>query len=248
MKRRMSTSKKRDWSVFINSVCFVLGFSFVFSLAGVLLQSVFSGISFAVQTWLSRIGGVLIVFFGIYLLGIIRVPFLEKERRVRVKKRFSSSYITSFVFGAAFAIGWSPCVGAILGAVLTLAVTSPSLAFFYLLAYSLGIGIPFLIVGFFANEATKLLSKASKWIKYCNYVFGIVLIAVGALVFTSQLGRLSNFAYASGILVDVDIGGGAGSLGIGIAFLGGLVSFISPCVFPLIPAFLTYLASLAIKK
>ena len=242
--------EKRNWDVFLASVFFVLGFSSVFALLGVLLQTVLSNISYQVQTWLGRIGGVFIIFFGLYLLGFIKPKFLEQEHKLKVKKKFKSVYVTSFIFGAAFAVGWTPCVGAILGAVLALAVIEPSTAFFLLLSYSLGLGIPFLLVGLFTNQAQGLINKAGKWITYANYVFGVILIAIGIFVFTNQLSRIANFPFASKILISLNVGGvGLGtSLNLGIAFFAGLLSFLSPCVLPLIPAFLAYLASTVIKR
>jgi cytochrome c-type biogenesis protein len=242
--------KKKDWDVFFASVFFVLGFSVVFSLVGVLLQSVLLTVSYSVQVWLGRIGGVVIILFGLYLLGLIRPKFLEKEHKIQVKRKFKSIYLTSFIFGAAFAVGWTPCVGAILGAILTLAITSPSSAFFLLLSYSLGLGIPFLLVGLFTNQARDLISKAGKWLKYVNYLFGAILIALGVFVFTNQLSRIANFAFASEFLISLDVAGigATGSLNLIIAFFAGIVSFLSPCVLPLIPAFLAYLGTTVTKK
>ena len=242
--------KKRDWRIFLCSVFFVLGFSLVFSLVGVLLQSALAGISYSAQQWLGRIGGMIIILFGIFLLGLIKIPFLEQEHKFRVKRKFGSAYLASFVFGAAFAVGWSPCVGAVLGAVLTLAATQPGSAFFLLIAYTLGLGIPFLVVGLFVNEAQAFIHRWEKWPKYLTYVFGAFLIAIGVLVFTGQLSRVANLAFAADLLIALDIGsvGAGASLNLGIAFLAGLVSFLSPCVLPLIPGFLSYLASLSVKK
>ena len=87
---------------------FVLGFSFVFSILGVLLQTVLVDSSVGVQIWLSRIGGIFIILFGLYLMKLINPRFLQKERKIKIKKRFKSIYLTSFVFGAAFAVGWTP--------------------------------------------------------------------------------------------------------------------------------------------
>ena len=235
----------KQWAIFLNSVFFVLGFSIIFSTVGVLLQSVLAKVSFTVQQWLGYIGGTIIIFFGIYLLGLIRVPFLEKEHKLAVKRKFSYSYITSFVFGAAFAVGWTPCVGAILGAILTLAVSNPASAFPLLLSYSLGLGIPFLIVGLFTNSASKFIEKAGPKLKYVNYVFGAILILLGILVFTNQLSRIASVPFLSQLLINVGEGGAslAGTLGLGISFIAGIASFLSPCVLPLIPAFLSYLAT-----
>ena len=245
----LKIENKKNWDVFLVSIFFVLGFSFVFSLLGVLLQTVLVKVSFNVQTWLSRVGGLFIILFGLYLVGLIKPKFLQKEYKFSVKKKFSSKYLTSFIFGAAFAVGWTPCVSAILGAILALSVTNPSTAFFLLLAYSLGLGIPFLLIGLFTNEAQEFINKAGKWIKYANYIFGGVLILLGMFVFTSQLPRIASFPFASEILISLNLKSislGA-SLNLGIAFLAGLVSFLSPCVLPLIPAFLTYLASTVVS-
>ena len=164
-------TETKQWSIFLNSVFFVLGFSIIFSLVGVLLQSVLAGISYDIQKWLGYIGGTIIIVFGIFLLGLIKIPFLEKEHKLRVKRKFNYSYITSFVFGSAFAVGWTPCVGVILGAILTLAVTEPASAFPLMISYSLGLGIPFLIVGLFTEKAAKAIERAGPWLKYFNYVF-----------------------------------------------------------------------------
>ena len=240
----------RQYHIFLSSVFFVLGFSVIFSIVGVLLQSVLSSSSYDIQIWLGRIGGIVIITFGIYLLGLIDIDFLSKPHKLEVKRKYGSRYLTSFIFGAAFAVGWTPCVGAVLGAVLTLAATQPSLAFFLLFSYSLGLGIPFLLVGLFTNQAVGLIQRSSNVIHYLNYVFGAILIGLGVLVFTSQLSRVANLALASEILIAVSPTGVGveGSLTLGIAFFAGLVSFLSPCVLPLVPAYLSYLAASVVEE
>ena len=215
-----------------------------------MLQSVLAKVSFTVQQWLGYISGTIIIFFGIYLLGLIKIPFLEQEHKLRVKRKFRYSYITSFVFGSAFAVGWTPCVGAILGGILTLAVSNPASAFPLLLSYSLGLGIPFLIVGLFTNSASKFIEKAGPKLKYVNYVFGAILIILGIFVFTNQLSRIASVPFLSNLLINVSEGsiGMAGALGLGISFIAGIASFLSPCVLPLIPAFLSYLATTVVRE
>ncbi len=242
---------KRDWSIFISSVFFVLGFAVIFSLVGILLQSVLSKVSFVAQQWFARIGGIIIILFGLYLIGLIKFSFLEREHKVPIKKRFKSSYLTSFIFGAAFAVGWTPCIGAVLGAILTLAIVNPSSAFLLLLSYSLGLGIPFLLVGLFINQSKNTIKKIMnfKWAKYLVIIFGIILILLGILVFANQLARVANFPFATDLLLSLDSGiSNFGNLNIGLAFIAGIVSFLSPCILPLIPAYLTYLASTTVKK
>lgn len=236
----------KRWQIFINSAFFVLGFSIIFSVVGVLLQSVLSNVAYTVQNWLGYIGGTIIILFGLYLLGFIKIGFLDREHKLKVKRKFRYSYITSFLFGAAFAIGWTPCVGAVLGTILTLAITNPASAFKFLFAYSLGLGVPFLVVGLFTSRATKLIEKVGPKLKYFNYIFGIVLIVLGVLVFTSQLSRVANLPFLADLLAKV-----SGEsiqfdrLGIGVAFIAGLASFLSPCVLPIVPGFLSYLATTA---
>ncbi len=187
--------------IFLNSVFFVIGFSLVFAALGVLLNTILQGIAYGVQTWLARIGGALIIFFGLYLTGLIKVPFLDRDHKMIVKKKFSSRYITSLVFGAAFAAGWTPCVGAALGAILGLAAAHPGTAFSLLMAYSLGLGLPFLIVGAFAAQAQALVLKIGPALRYINIVFGALLIILGILVFTQNLSLIANFDLLNSILL-----------------------------------------------
>lgn len=192
-------SKRKD--IFINSVFFVLGFGIVFALLGVLLNTLLENIAYDVQTWLSRIGGVMIIFFGLYLVGLIKIRFLEKEYRFGVKTRFKSRYATSFLFGLAFAAGWTPCVGPALGVILGLAATQPGSAFILLLTYALGLGIPFLIVGAFTGTATEFIDRHAIGLKYLNIVFGVILLALGVLIFTQKLSLIANFEFLNKILL-----------------------------------------------
>jgi len=193
-------SKRKE--IFINSVFFVLGFGVVFASLGVLLNTILESVAYDVQIWLSRIGGVMIIFFGLYLVGLIRIPFLEKDYKLEVKIKFKSRYATSFLFGLAFAAGWTPCVGPALGVILGLAATQPGSAFILLLTYSLGLGIPFLIVGAFTGQATEFITRHAKALRYLNIVFGIILLALGVLVFTQKLALVANFDFLNKILLN----------------------------------------------
>jgi len=192
-------SKRRE--IFINSIFFVLGFSVVFAVLGVLLNTLLEGVAYGVQTWLSRIGGVMIIFFGLYLVGLIKIPFLEKEYKFGVKTKFKSRYATSFLFGLAFAAGWTPCVGPALGVILGLAATAPGSAFILLLTYALGLGIPFLLVGAFTGQAAEFINRHATGLKYLNIVFGIILLALGILIFTQKLSLIANFEFLNNILL-----------------------------------------------
>ncbi len=187
--------------VFLNSLFFVLGFSAVFSILGILLNTILEAVAYDVLIWMSRIGGVIIIFFGLYLIGLIRIGFLEQEHKFAVKTKFKSRYLTSFVFGAAFAAGWTPCVGAALGSILGLAASQPGSAFALLFTYTMGLGIPFLIVGLFASQASGLIERYSKYLKYVNIAFGVILIILGILIFTQNLNLVANLDLLNKVLL-----------------------------------------------
>ncbi|MBR9700042.1 cytochrome C biogenesis protein [Candidatus Woesearchaeota archaeon] len=190
---------KNRMKIFINTVMYVLGFSLVFSILGVLLNTVLVNVSYTVQTWLSRIAGIIIIAFGLFLTGLLKLPFLEKERKLRI--RMQPSYLTSFLFGVAFAVGWTPCVGAVLGSVLALAASQPGSSFLLLLSYSLGLGIPFLLIGIFTAQSLKWIQKYAKFLKYFQIVFGVILVLIGILIFTESLNLIANFGILNTILL-----------------------------------------------
>lgn len=191
-----SDGSGRRRRIFLNSLFFVLGFSVVFSALGILLNTVLEAAAYDVQAWLARIGGAVVIFFGFYLTGLIRLPVLEREHKFRIAAA-GPSYLTSFMFGSALAAGWTPCVGVALGSILGLAATKPAMAFYLLLAYSLGLGIPFLLAGLFTSRASSTIadfrSRHAKLLEYLNIAFGIILIALGVLAFTRSLNILANF-------------------------------------------------------
>ncbi len=185
--------------VFLNSFFFVLGFVVLFSAFGIAINGVLTNISFDLMQTISKIGGILIFIFGLFTLGIIKVWFLEREYKLTpTKTRYA--YLTSFIFGATFAVSWTPCVGAILGSVFTLALTQPGSAFTLLLAYAAGLGIPFLLVGAFTAQANEVIRKHGKFMSYFNKAMGILLIIIAYLVFTGQLVKLANLAAAGSYL------------------------------------------------
>lgn len=199
-KQSLTVKRSTRLNIFLNTVYFVLGFSLVFAVLGVILNSVLVTVGIGFQSALQSIGGVVIILFGAYLILSTKLRRLNFEKKMTKLPRFKTSYITSFVFGAAFAAGWTPCVGPILGSTFTLAATAPGAAYNSLLAYSLGLGIPFLITGAFFSQATGLIRRMVKYLKYFNPIMGVVLIILGILVFTNQLALLGNFPLANQVI------------------------------------------------
>ena len=179
-------------SIMLNTIFFVLGFSIVFSILGVLINSVLSETAEEFVGTLNQIGGIIIIGFGIFLLLSTKIAALNMEKKF-FPKREHSSFLMSFVFGLAFAVGWTPCVGPVLGTILTLAATTPAAAFNLLLAYSLGLGVPFLLMGAFFSRATRVVRAMSKHLKYYSAILGIFIIVLGILVLTGQLAYIANF-------------------------------------------------------
>ena len=197
----LSSSKNPTrMQTFLTSVFFVVGFTIVFAILGVVL-SLIGQYVYSVQAWLGRIGGGIIIIFALNLLGVIKIPYLSKTHNIKAKKIFNKNYLNASVFGMAFAVGWTPCVGAVLGAVITLAVTKPIISFYLLLVYSLGLGIPFLLLGLFSTQATVLIQRSAKFLKYFNIVVGIFLLILGILVFTNNLNLIANFGLLNKFLL-----------------------------------------------
>ncbi len=187
-------------NIVLNTVFFVLGFSVVFSTLGVVINGVLAGSSSQLIQSFNQIGGVIIIGFGVFLLLTTKFRSLNFEKKI-FPKRAKASYPLSFVFGLAFAAGWTPCVGPILGTILTLAATSPSIAFNLLLSYSLGLGIPFILMGVFFSRANRLLKAMTKHLKYYSFIIGGLIIVLGVLVFTNQLSYIANFPILNDLLL-----------------------------------------------
>ncbi len=187
-------------NIVANTIFFVLGFSIVFSTLGVLINSVLVENVNDFTDSLNIIAGIIIIIFGIFLILSTKINSLNKEKKFHIKN-FKSSYPMSFVFGLAFAIGWTPCVGPILGTILTLAATTPSISFSLLLAYSTGLGIPFILMGIFYSKSTKIISSMTKHLKYYNIVLGGFIILLGILIFTNQLAYIANFPLLNEIVM-----------------------------------------------
>jgi len=179
-------------NIILNTIFFVLGFSVVFSTLGVIINSVLSNTTGEITGTLNFVGGIIIISFGIFLFLSTKIRSLNVEKKF-FPKNSKSSYPMSFVFGLAFAVGWTPCVGPILGTILTLAATTPSLSFTLLLVYSLGLGIPFILMGVFFSRATRIIRSMTKHLKYYNVILGVFIIILGILVFTNQLAYIANF-------------------------------------------------------
>ena len=178
----------------VPALLFVLGFSLVFVGLGA-SASLLGQFMAQYRAVIERVAGVVVVAFGVLMLGIIKVPWLYGEMRADMSATRSFGRGAALVMGMAFAAGWTPCVGPILGSILALAGASGSAAqgALLLLAYSAGLGVPFLLVALLFGRVRPLLSWLGRHSLTINRVAGVVLIVVGALIFTGRLGLLGSY-------------------------------------------------------
>ncbi len=200
-----AAAKPSRMSIFLNSFFFVLGFSIVFALLGVLLNGALAHVAYAVQSWLAWIGGTIVIFFGLYLMGFFRVRFFESDHKFNFAVKLKSRYLTSLLFGFAFAAGWTPCVGPVLGGILGIAASAPGEAFWLLLSYAVGLGVPFLVVGLFVAQSANIINKFAAKLKYVNPIFGAILVVLGVLVFAQDLPLIANFGFVNNLLLKFKI-------------------------------------------
>jgi cytochrome c-type biogenesis protein len=187
--------KANQWVAFSHGVVFVLGFSLVFIALGVATSAIGS-LLYDARVWLSRIGGIVVIIFGLHMTGIFRIPFLEYDLRPQSTPDRNRGYLASFLMGIFFSAGWSPCVGPILGAILTLSLSGGSVlqGVILLSAYSLGLAIPFLVASLEIGLVTTALQRYGKVMHYVEVGMGVVLIIVGALLFFGRFERLAQLS------------------------------------------------------
>ncbi|MGD0855013.1 MAG: cytochrome c biogenesis protein CcdA [Dehalococcoidia bacterium] len=187
--------ERKIWPTFLHSVAFVLGFSILFILMGASAGLIGSVITQYAEP-LRIISGIVIIIFGIFLIAAYKVPWLNYEKRMHVQGARNPGYIRSLLIGAAFAIGWTPCIGPILGSILFIAsYTQETVKGAMLLAvYSLGMGIPFLLIGIAWSYIVPFWRGLTRHLALISIISGILLIIVGILMLTGQLMWLGRFA------------------------------------------------------
>jgi len=177
----------------IHAALFVIGFSIIFVLLGASATALGSAFRFYKDT-ITRAGGVLIILFGLYCLGIVKLGFLSQERRIHLEQK-PLGFLGSVLVGMAFGAGWSPCIGPILGGIMTLAATEASLGrgMLLLVAYSAGLAVPFLLAAYAVESFLDWFKKFRKYIGLVQKVSGALLVAVGLLIASGQFTRLAGY-------------------------------------------------------
>jgi cytochrome c-type biogenesis protein len=186
----------------VHALLFVLGFSLVFVVLG-LTATALGRVLNVYQVWLERIGGALVVLFGLWCVGAVRLDFLEREQRVHVETK-PVGYLGSALVGMAFGAGWTPCIGPILGGILGLAASEQELARGALLlgAYSLGLAVPFLVAALAVERFLEWFTRFRRHLGAVRVASGVLLIVVGLMMLSGQFTRLAGWlqAYTPGAL------------------------------------------------
>ncbi len=178
---------------FVSSVWFVIGFSIVFVVLGASATAL--GQLFLQRlALLKKAAGVVIIIFGIHLIGVVRIPFLQYEKKVKVKKK-PLTWLGVLVVGAAFAFGWTPCIGPILAGILALASTQKTIGqgMVLLTAYSLGLGIPFLLTSLGLQAFVRFFTRFRRYLRLVEVASGLLLVAIGILVMSDRLTLLAQY-------------------------------------------------------
>lgn len=247
MKSIASDSKVR-FSTFLHSLMFVLGFSMVFILVWGGTATVVGQLLAAYKNLLGRIGGIVVILFGLATLRIIHIPWIYYEVKPHWRPGSGGPFLSSLMMGIFFAAGWTPCIGTTLAAILSLGMSQQSASQAMILSsgYALGLGLPFLLLGFGAGEAVRIMAGFKRYIRPIEITSGILLVIVGVMMISGQMDRIAAWSLRNGLYLDVMLSETITPTYL-IAIFAGLLSFLSPCVLPLVPAYLGYLSGQAVK-
>ena len=242
-------SPVRRLGTFLHATSFVLGFSVVFV---VLFGGAFTLLSALIIQYkfeIARISGAVIIVFGLATMRVLKIPFLYYDTRRQFAGWPELGYVSSFAMGMFFAAGWTPCIGLVLGSILQLGFQGETGASLLLAtSYAIGLGAPFLIVGLLIDRLGVHLRKVTRHLHAIEIITGLFLIGLGVLMVSGELPSL--IARLSGQFTTFDEGLAAGiaTPTFLIAVVGGLLSFLSPCVLPLVPAYIGYLSGHAVGQ
>ncbi|MBK8903543.1 MAG: cytochrome c biogenesis protein CcdA [Anaerolineaceae bacterium] len=245
MAKTAAPTLTERYTTLLHASLFVLGFSLIFVIgwggAATLLGQLFGEL----KTVIARVGGVFIIGFGLFNLGILKVRWLNYDTRPQWQTNSNNRMASSLLMGVVFAAGWTPCIGTTLGAILTLGFAQETSGQAMLLSsgYALGLGAPFLLIGLGMNRAVQAVRKLRPYLRHIQIASGIFLIAIGLLLVTNRMTTIAIWAQQNGFYLDLPLGGTAPTYL--IAILAGLLSFLSPCVLPLVPAYIGYLSGQA---
>jgi cytochrome c-type biogenesis protein len=236
-------------TTFFHALLFVFGFSVVFIIGWGGAATVVGQVFGMYKSILGRIGGVVVILLGLFTLKLIHIPWLNYELRSYWKPGKGGPLLSSIMMGIFFAAGWTPCIGTTLGAILTLGMSQQSASQAMVLSsgYALGLGLPFLAIGLGMSQAIRFIARFRRYVRWIEIASGVLLIAVGLLMVFNQMTVIAIWALKHGYFIDLPLGGAVAPTYL-IAVVAGTLSFLSPCVLPLVPAYVGYLSGQAVRN
>jgi cytochrome c-type biogenesis protein len=179
--------------VFTHAALFVLGFTLVFIVVFGLPATLLGTALNQYSTTIAQVGGAILILFGLHTIGVFTIPFLNMTRQLHIDPGMTPGYLRSGMIGIAFAAGWTPCIGPLLGAVMTMAFTEPRTGAFFTFVYAMGLALPFLLTALLLTRATDFLRRLNRHAHIVQRVSGLFLIAVGLLLVSGQLATMNTF-------------------------------------------------------
>lgn len=189
---------KTRWKIFFNGFFFMAGFSAVFISMGSFVALIGAAFFAPYRLWLGRISGIFVIIFGLFMLHVLKIPFLMREKQLRVPSLFErGTPINSFILGSAFAFGWTPCVGPILGSILLLASTSATVfqGTLMLTIFSAGLAAPFLLIAAGIGSSIRYIQNITKYLDVVSFVGGLFLVFIGVLLVSGNMSLLISYSY-----------------------------------------------------
>ena len=239
----------RRFTTFFHAVLFVLGFSLVFIVGWGGAATALGQLFGQYKSTLAQIGGLVVIVFGLATLRILKIPWLYYDTRPQWSRQRGGGWLASGLMGVFFAAGWTPCIGTTLGAILTLGFSQQAAGQAMVLSsgYALGLGLPFLAIGLGLDRATEFVRRFRQHVRKVEIGSGLLLIVMGLLMVTGRMTLIAIWAQSHGLFLDLPFGAAATPTYL-IAVLAGLISFLSPCVLPLVPAYVGYLSGQAFSN
>ncbi len=243
-----AVSWTRRYTTFFHAVLFVFGFSLIFVVGWGGAATVLGQLFGEYKLLIARVGGLVVIGFGLFNIGVLRIPWLNYDTRPQWGGPSGNRPSSSILMGVVFAAGWTPCIGTTLGAILTMGLSQENSGLAMLLAsgYALGLGVPFLLIGLGMNRAVQVVRRFRPYMRKIQIASGLFLIMIGLLLVTNRLTLIAIWAQQNGLFLDLPVGAAATPTYL-IAMAAGLLSFLSPCVLPLVPAFVGYLSGQALN-
>jgi cytochrome c-type biogenesis protein len=234
--------------VFLHALIFVTGFSLVFVIGWGGATTFLGQLFTAYKSVIARLGGVVVILFGLATLDVVRIPWFYYDTRPHFNGR-TGTYASSALLGLFFAAGWTPCIGATLGAILTLGISQGAAgqAMWLASGYSLGLGIPFLLLALGVERAFRWMRWLARYRRVFQIASDVLIISIGVLLVTNWMSLIAIWAFKNKLFIDF-FSTAAGVPSYLTAVLAGALSFFSPCVAPLVPAYLGYLGGQALQQ